>query len=139
MKTPGWLEELSELEVHLPFRFPHAVLDAVQSIPPIDAKRSQGRHHRTTEADAAEQTRRIEVLGARPDVARVVEGVEVDLLIDAQAELDGVRVERAAERLRLRLVLRRFGDVPARRDRELLVPAQLLPVLHAAERELLRD
>src|SRR5712692_7750522 len=89
-------------------RFVTVRIDAVEPVPKIDSQWSQGRDDRCPNAGSAEQARRIEVTGTVPDVPRIVEGVHVELLVDAEAELRRIREVGAAKRVPLRLV-RAYG------------------------------
>src|SRR3954467_12406064 len=132
------LEELTELEMQLPLGGRETILGPVEPVTPVQSERSERRHDRRADTRAPEEPRRIEVLRPRPEVTGVVEGVEVELLVEAEVELHRVGEEGVAERGDRRLVLRRVAGVAVRRDRELLVPAERLAVLHAAQGELLR-
>src|SRR5690242_5883157 len=88
------LEDLSEFEVHLPLGITKALLvHTIETVPQIDSERSQRRHDRAADADAAEQSRRIEVAWTRPEVAGVVERVEIEHLVEAKPQLDALGIE----------------------------------------------
>src|SRR5690242_13997655 len=138
LKTPI-LEDLSKLEMNLPLRIAQALcIHTIESIPQIDAQRSERRDDRTANADTAEQPRRIEVRRLRPEIAGVIEGIDVQHLIEANTKLRTLRVERISERSACCRILAGLWDVPVGRNREFLVSAQRLAVLNAAQRERLR-
>src|SRR5690348_10013841 len=125
--------------MHLPFRIAQPLcVHAIETVSQVDAERAERCDDRTTYPDTAEQSRRIEVRRSRPQVSGVVEGIQVQHLVEAKAELRALRVEHVAEGLASRLVRTRLRDITVRRDGEPLVAPQRLAVLHAAQREGLR-
>ncbi len=84
------LEELSEFEVELPAgrRSPLSV-NLVEPIPDVHTQRSKGTQSGGSEAEAPEQTRRVELARLVPDVAAFEERIYVKRLIDPQSQLPG--------------------------------------------------
>src|SRR5438874_1383441 len=135
--TPS-LEELSELEVELPARCRTPLrINLVEPIPYVYAqgsKRAQGAH---PEAEAAEQTARVELSRLVPDVAALEEGVQIQRLIHPQPKFGRPHEVRITERRSARLRLIGVRVEAVWRNGELVVPTQRLAVLGAAERERL--
>src|SRR5947207_632723 len=135
--TPS-LEELSELEVELPARCRTPLrINLVEPIPYVYAqgsKRAQGAH---PEAEAAEQTGRVELSRLVPDVAALEEGVQIQRLIHPQPKFGRPHEVRITERRSARLRLIGVRVEAVWRNGELVVPTQRLAVLGAAERERL--
>src|SRR5689334_12110931 len=93
------LEELSEFEVELPARCRAALsVNLVEPIPDVHSQRSQWAYGRHTESEAPEQTGGIKLTRLVPDVAALEERVQVQRLIQAQAELRRPYEERVSER-----------------------------------------
>ena len=83
MKTPI-LEDLSKLEVDLPLGIPMPLtVRTIEAVAEIDAQRTQRSDERSAEAGTAKQPGRIEVPRPLPQIAGVVERVDVQLLADA--------------------------------------------------------
>src|SRR5206468_4221906 len=113
-------------------------INLVETIPEVNTQRSEWAQGTYSKSSAPEQPRRVELTRLVPHVATLEEGVEVERLIDAQSYLSGADEERVAERRYLSLILVRVRIEPVRRDRELVVAAELLAVLRAAHRKSLR-
>jgi hypothetical protein len=130
------LEELSELEVELPAgrRSPLSV-NLVEPIPDVHTQRSKGTQSSGSEAEAPEQTRRVKLARRVPNVAAFEEGVYVKRLIDPEPQLARTDEEGVSEGRPARLALIGVRVESARSDRELVVAAERLAVLRAADRE----
>src|SRR5688572_27302201 len=134
------LEEIAELEVQLPtWLGPAQRVNSVEAVGVVDPERSERRDDGRADAGAAEQARGIELRRARPDVAGVEEGRDVEHLGHAHAQLSRHRVERLPERVGARAVGAGRGVVAERRDRRLVVAAQRNEELRAAEGEQLLE
>ena len=48
--------------MHLPLRLVHAVLDAIESVPPVDAEGSHRRDHRAAESDPGVTTVTVQIV-----------------------------------------------------------------------------
>src|SRR3954463_13264479 len=137
IKTP-MLEELSQLEMELQARRrPPLTINLVEPIPDIHTQRSEGAQRRNSKAEAAEKPRRIELTRLVPNVAALEEAVQVEGLIDPKTKLPGADEESVAERRPAGLRLVGLRIEPVRRDRELVVAAELLAILGAAHGERL--
>src|SRR5689334_428928 len=118
------LEELSELEVELPAGCrPPLSVNLVEPIPDVHSQRSERTDCAYPEAEAAEQPRRVELAGFVPDIAALEERVDVQRLVDAQAEFRGADEERVTERGPAGLRITAAWVIAVRRNRELVVTA----------------
>src|ERR1700687_4088546 len=130
------LEELSEFEVELPaWCRPPLRVNLVEPIPDVHTQRSEWAQCGNPEACAPEQPGRIELARLVPNIAAFEESVQVERLIDPETELPGSDEERVPERRAARLRLVSRWVEATRRDGALVIAAQLLSVLGAAERE----
>ena len=84
MKLPLWV------------RAPELV-QTVESVALVESERPERSDDRSANAGTAEQPRRVELTGSRAHVADIVEELQVELLVHAEAQLDQSRVERIAE------------------------------------------
>src|SRR3989449_6032604 len=134
------LEEVAELEMQLPAggRLAEDV-GAVEPVRPVDADGTEWRDDAEADAGAAQQAGRIELPGARPHVAGVIERRHVEHLRQPRAHLAGHREGRLSECTVARLPAAgsRVRTVVA--DRERVVAAERDAVLRAAHREELID
>ena len=110
----------------------------IEAIGIIDAQWPERRHGAETDAGTPEEPRGIEVPWARPEIARIVEHVDVHRLIEPQTDLGRAHEEGAAERFPLGVEGPGRRGEAIRRDRELGIAAQGLAELHPAQGELLR-
>src|SRR5688572_21891381 len=126
--------------MQLPLRLwtskPVQTIEAVAIVEPERPERSQSRD---PDARAAEQARRVELPSCRVHIADVVEQIRVERLVHAESEFGRGREEGLAERRSRGVEVVGVGDVAVRRDGELIIAAKLFSVLHAAQRELLRE
>src|SRR5436305_14357263 len=133
------LEELSEFEVELPARCRAALgVNLVEPIPYVHSQRSERAYRRDTESSAPEQTSGIELTRLVPDIAALEARVQVQRLIQPQAEFRGSYEERIAERRSAGLGVRAARVKAIRRHRECVVATLLLAILSAAHVERLR-
>src|SRR5438046_4394020 len=134
------LEEVAELEMQLPAggRLAEDV-GAVEPVRPVDADGTEWRDDAEADTGAAQQAGRIELPGARPHVAGVVERRHVEHLRQPRAHLAGHREVGLSERAGARLAAAGARVEPVRGDRELVVAAERDAVLRAAHREELID
>src|SRR5688572_15165268 len=106
---------------------------AVESVPKVDPQRAQWCDNRPAETGSPENAGRVELRRLAPDVADVVEKIEVELRRQPKPQLGGAGIERVTERIRPRLVSSSRRIIPERGDRELVVAAELLTILRAAQ------
>src|SRR5947208_1771248 len=127
------LEEVAELEMQLPAggRLAEDV-GAVEPVRPVDADGTEWRDDAEADTGAAQQAGRIELPGARPHVAGVVERRHVEHLRQPRAHLAGHREVGLSERAGARLAAAGARVEPVRGDRELVVAAQGDAVVRAA-------
>src|SRR6476619_7017524 len=101
------LEELSKFEVELPARSRAALgVNLVEPIPDVHTQRSERADGRHAESEAPEQTGGVELPRLVPDVTALEERIDVDRLVEPQAELRGTDEERISEGRPARLGVR---------------------------------
>src|SRR5687768_3879621 len=100
IKTPKEkLEKLTQLEMQLPSRrAPAEQIRLVESIPQVDAERSERAQRRGAESHAPEQPRRVELARTIPDVAALRERVHVQRRRQPQSQLGRGCKVRVSER-----------------------------------------
>src|SRR5688572_22035931 len=131
--TPG-LEELSEFEVELPTGCGTPTrIHFVESIPDIHSQRSERAEGTRPKSRTSEQARWIKLAWLVPNIAAFEESVQVERLIDPEAQLRRSDEESVSERPRQCLGLVAKRVVAVRGNRELIVSAERLAVLSAAQ------
>src|SRR5437879_9152657 len=134
------LEEVAELELQRPAGGrPAEHIRAGEAGRPVEADRAERRDDAEADTGTAQQAGRVELPGARPHVAGVVERRHVEHLRQPGPHLAGHREVSLTERAGARLPAAGARVEPVWRDRELVVAAQRDAVLRAAHREALVD
>ena len=112
---------------------------AIKTIRHVQSKRSQRRYGRYPKSGGTEEPGRIDLPGRRPVVAGVGEHVEVEHLVETDADLPREGHEGVTERRWVGAVLVRIRVEPDRGNGKLGIPAELLAEHDAANRELLLE